>query len=95
MKYLIVDGMLSGTGIRDATEGGYLSPEDLGVSSDLSQKISRWLACYEEAHFDQFEDQTLVGNLDLEGLEIRRLLEVELPESKIHYFSNAKMKRLA
>jgi len=91
MQYLIVDGMLSGTGIRDAVEGGYIEHDDLGLSSSLSARISSWLACYEESHYEQFQDSKQVGYLDAEGLKICSLLQSELPDSKISYFSNARM----
>ena len=37
MKYLVIDAALSGTGIRDKYEGGYIDPDDLGLS--LATKI--------------------------------------------------------
>jgi len=49
-KSYIVDGMLSGTGIRDAVEGGYVQ---LRISPALSNKLAAWLLKYEEAHFHQ------------------------------------------
>ena len=39
---LIVDGMLSGTGIRDGDEGGYLEPSKIDLSENLCKKISAW-----------------------------------------------------
>ncbi len=94
MKYLTVDGMLSGTGIRDSIEGEYLKPEELGLSSELINKISDWLSCYEIAHYEQYEDGYQVTKLDEEGLEICSMLKVELPDSKIEYYSNADMKTI-
>lgn len=37
-RYLAVDGSLSGTGVRDAVEGGYLTPSVIGVSDGLAMK---------------------------------------------------------
>ncbi len=54
MKYLTVDGMLSGTGIRDSVDGGYLSPKALGLSMHLTEKLARWLERYEHAHLMRF-----------------------------------------
>lgn len=39
MKYLVVDGELSGTGIRDAVEGDYIELDDLGLRDDLAHRI--------------------------------------------------------
>ncbi len=83
--------MLSGTGVRDAVEGGYVEHEELGLSPEISDKISQWLAKYENCHYQQFHDAKQVVDLDAEGLEICRLLRTEIPDSKIDYFSNAKM----
>lgn len=86
--------MLSGTGIRDSLEGGYLKPEELGLSPELIHKISDWLSCYENAHYKQYEDRNQVAELDAEGIDICVMLKRELPDSKIEYYSNSDMKRL-
>ena len=83
--------MLSGTGVRDAVEGGYVEHQELGLSPAISDRLSRWLAEYENCHYRQFQDAKQVADLDAEGVEICRLLRIELPDSKIDYFSNAKM----
>lgn len=94
MKYLTVDGMFSGTGIRDSVEGGYLKLKDLGLSITLQEKISNWLSRYENAHYDQYSDRKLVAELDAEGIEICKLLKNELLDSKIEYYSDAETKKL-
>jgi hypothetical protein len=94
MRYLAVDGMLSGTGIRDSVEGGYVDPAELGVSEDLRRRIGLWLIRYADAHYAQFEDSQVVAELDTEGVAICRQLRDELPQSKITYFSNAEMRDL-
>ncbi len=40
-RNLIVDGMLLGTGIRDAVAGGYLDPSEIGISNDLANRLKR------------------------------------------------------
>jgi hypothetical protein len=91
---LIVDGMLSGTGIRDASAGGYLDPEEIGISTTLTDRLSNWLVRYEDAHFHQFENRDLNAALDEEGLEIARSLAVELSPTNVRYYSNAKLVEL-
>jgi hypothetical protein len=54
MRYLVIDATLSGTGIRDKHEGGYLAPEDLGLSSDTIQSLNTWLSKYENEHYGYF-----------------------------------------
>jgi hypothetical protein len=93
-NHLIVDGMLSGTGIRNGDQGGYLSPEELGVSPELESRISDWVQRYEAAHFLQFQDRSENRALDVEGLEIARALKAELPNCKVTYFSNAELKEI-
>lgn len=92
--HLIVDGMLSGTGIRDGDNGGYIEPSEIGVSSGLSVRISEWLERYENAHFFQFENVTEKEFLDKQGLEIARSLMTEVPKFKVTYFSNADLKNI-
>lgn len=91
VQYLVIDGMLSGTGIRDGVEGGYLEPDQLGLPSDLCAAISEWVDRYSEAHFVQYEDAAEVQELDRMGIDLSRLIRAELPEAKVGYFSSAKM----
>jgi hypothetical protein len=91
---LIVDGMLSGTGIRDANEGGYVEPNDIGISVSLCAEITDWLERYENAHFHQYEDAAVNQQLDKEGIEIARKLRVEMPRAKIGYYSSAELQEL-
>ena len=91
MRYLTVDGVLSGTGVRDAVAGGYIEPGELGLSPQLRAKIKAWLARYEDAHYRQFQDAKEVANLDAKGIEICREMRGEIPDSKIDYFSSARM----
>jgi hypothetical protein len=91
---LIVDGMLSGTGIRDAVAGGYLEPEEIGVSKSLRSQIDLWLERYEDAHFHQYENHLVNEALDSEGLEIARKLSAELPSANVRYYSNAKLQEI-
>ena len=93
-SHLIVDGMLSGTGIRDGEIGGYIDAAELGVSPTLSAQISEWLGCYESAHFFQFEDKEENQKLDAQGMEIARLLRSELPNLRVTYFSNAELREM-
>jgi hypothetical protein len=94
MYYLVVDGQMSGTGIRDAVTGGALDPIDLGLSADLQVKIAYWVALYEAAHCADYQDSATVEELDKVGLEIALQVKSELPGSKIQYQSDAKMTRV-
>jgi hypothetical protein len=94
MRYLMIDGMLSGTGVRDAVDGGYVELAELGLSPNFLDIFAIWLARYETAHYKQFDDPREVEALDSIGLELCDLLAQELPESKIEYFSAARMKEM-
>lgn len=91
---LLVDGMLSGTGVRDAANGGYLEPSEIGLSETLQSRIVTWLACYEDAHFHQFGDPATNEALDKEGVEIVKKIRAELPSATVGYFSNADMREI-
>ena len=89
MSYLTVDGMLSGTGIRDSVAGGYLEPSQLNLSQSLVRQIERWLTQYEEAHYAGFSDRADAEKLDAEGIGIAQQIQRELPQSKVEYYSHA------
>lgn len=91
MKYLVVDASLSGTGIRDKYEGGYLVLEDLGLSSVTINRLIEWLLKYEVEHYNGFTNASIIDQLDREGKEIAAMIKNELPEVKIEYFSDARM----
>ena len=94
MRYLTVDGTLSGTGVRDAVEGGFVFPEKLGLSALLIDDIKAWVSRYANAHYFQFKDSNEVDALDKEGIELCIRMRCELPGSKIDYFSDAKVQKL-
>lgn len=93
MTEFLVDGMLSGTGIRDALNGGYVSPRAIGLSARLSGAIAAWQRKYEEAHFDGFPVD-VVATLDKEGLVLASYAQAEL-NINIGYFSSGRMERLS
>jgi hypothetical protein len=94
-RSLIVDGMLSGTGIRDAKAGGYVNPNELGLSPNLAKRIAAWLLEYENAHYYQFFDKAENQQLDQEGIAIAKHIQEELPDAQVEYFSNAEMRKIA
>jgi hypothetical protein len=95
MRYLIVDGYLNGTGIRnkypDPGEFSYIEPEEIGLSPELSAKIRDWLSRYWDEFFRGYENSKMVEELDNEGLAIANLVQTELDDAKVEYFSDAKM----
>jgi hypothetical protein len=95
MRYLTVDGMLSGTGIRNTISGGYVDPHDVGLSTSLVGRIEKWLVEYEAAHHHQFMDKAENERLDQVGAAITRQILEELPRMKVEYFSNAEMRKIA
>jgi hypothetical protein len=94
-RSLIVDGMLSGTGVRDAKAGGYVDPNALGLSPILVKRITTWLLEYENAHYYQFVDKAENQRLDQEGIAITKQIREELPAAQVGYFSNAEMRKIA
>lgn len=88
----MVDGMVSGTGVRDAVEGGYLTLTTLPLSPLLPADIEKWQGRYREAHHTSFIDKKAVTLLDADGLEFAARLAFELPGTKVGYFSDARAK---
>lgn len=91
---LIVDGMIAGTGIRDAVEGGYLEAAKVGISAELAKTLSEWHAEYAAASRESFSDPDAVAELDQKGLAIRSQIADELPDQIVGYYSDAICKRL-
>ncbi len=89
--HLVVDGMLSGTGVRDAVEGGWLTAPALGIFDSLGDEISAWQQRYDLAHFRTYPDSNEVDRLDADGLVLRKKLADELSQAKVQYFSSTKM----
>ena len=88
MMYLVVDGMLSGTGIRDGANGGYLDPSD-SLSLELLRRLANWLAEYEKEHYRGYKNESLTQRLDQEGKEIAIAIRQEISDVKIAYWSDA------
>lgn len=91
MKYIVIDAGLDGTGIRDKYEGGFIAPQDLGISSDVIQRLNEWLSKYENEHYKGFANDRIINELDQEGKEIALLVKEELSDVKIEYFSDARL----
>ena len=90
----LIDGMLSGTGVRDAVNGGYVDPRLIGLSEALAGDIADWQQKYEQAHFAGFPHES-IAMLDEEGTALADRAASELSNVSFGYFSNGAMKRLA
>jgi hypothetical protein len=88
-RYLVIDGMLNGTGLRDYYEGGYIDPLELNLSQELITLLRSWLLKYWDAFYMNYPDSDLVENLDAEGVKIAQLVQKEL-NGKVWYYSDAK-----
>lgn len=91
-RYLVVDGFVNGTGIRNYYEGGYVEPSNLMLSQETLQRLEAWLAGYKKEHYREFSDEEKVKELDEEGKRIALLIREELKDSKIRYYSAATLK---
>ena len=89
----LIDGMMSGTGVRDAINGGYVDPETLGFSRALIHELDKWLQRSKAAHFAG-HPMNEVATLDREGAALAHKARAELSEYNFGYFSDGLMKRL-
>lgn len=89
MRYLTVDGMLSGTGVRDAVDGGFVELADLDISTPLATDLTAWVRRFESAHYRQFSDAIEVADLESMGMALARRLKSELADAKVRYCSCA------
>ena len=94
MKYLIIDGMAFGTGVRNGVEGGFIDIEEFDISETLSKKLKQWLLEYEDEHYNGYADPININKLDNKGIEIAKLFRSELKDCKVEYYSNGKTKMI-
>ncbi len=92
-RYLIVDGMFHGTGLRDGAEGGFIDQSVLDLPNEFLLRLNSWLGRYESEHLNGFTNLEAVRGLDETGFKIASTLAKLLPESKITYCSAATMKK--
>ena len=64
MKYIIIDALLNGTGIRDKYKGGYIDPRSLGLSGVTIVRLNNWLSEYWEEHYNGYIDGAIIDALD-------------------------------
>ncbi|TYC64556.1 hypothetical protein FMN63_18925 [Stappia sp. BW2] len=94
MRYLTVDGMSSGTGVRDTLDGGFVDLDKIGVSAGLKRDVRVWLLEYEADFFAGFRNLKTLAALDEKGLQIAQRLSKEIPGSKIEYYSDGKSEKI-
>ena len=86
--------MLSGTGIRDGVNGGYIPLDELEISAILSSQISKWLSNYEMAHYSQYSNMNENTLLDEEEIKIAKEIKTVLKDVEVIYFSNYLMREI-
>jgi hypothetical protein len=95
MRYLVIDGMLNGTGIRDLVDNEYIRPEELELDIALIERIKKWLEKYALAYYENFINNDRIEILDAEGLGITIAIKNALPNCKIdYYYSVARAERI-
>jgi hypothetical protein len=92
---LLVDGMLSGTGVRDAINGGYLEPRELKLSADLSAALAAWVSEYRLLHMEGYVDAATIEHLDQAGRALATRLAAERRDHLVGYYSDALLQRIA
>jgi hypothetical protein len=93
-RYLIIDGMLHGTGIRDAVAGEYIPLDELNLDDSLQNRIENWLSQYETEHYNGYIHEDTMKYLDKEGICIAIAIQKVFPDYKIEYYSDALLARL-
>ena len=93
MTHYIIDGELSGTGVRDAVESGYVGLAEIGLSDALAADIADWAKRFEDMHFRGFPPDEL-AILDQEGAALTARAKTEVPGKRFAYYSHSQMKPL-
>jgi hypothetical protein len=94
VRNIIIDGMLSGTGIRDADGGGFLNLTELGLDVSTTQEIQQWVEKYANANYSNYSNKTECAQLDLEGVTLAKKIQKHFGGVKVkYYYSAANMER--
>jgi hypothetical protein len=98
MRYILVWADYMSTGLREEA-GGAITSSDLGLDSDLSSRLEKWVERYEAiTPLDEAERAARADEiqaLDKEGVEIARCIRDALaPSAKVSYFSEGLLERL-
>lgn len=104
-KSVIVDGQMSGTGLRRILDDGhmmeYVRHSELSLSNDLSNLLSQWVEEYEEvysymARYSVYSNMyvSLVDTLDKKGIEIAKKVQAQSPLLRVFYYSSGHTKYL-
>jgi hypothetical protein len=98
MRYLVLDGYISGTGIRDAISDEYLELKSLPLPKELIDAISSWKNEYYKevvSGKSSTEKEKSFQKLDGLGVELSKALKVVSNEIKVdYYYSDFKSKRV-
>lgn len=91
-RVLIVDGEMSGTGVRDCASGRYIDLMELNIPNVLVKRIKSWINAYWEEQYINFPDIAKINWLDQDGIDISRMLRNVLQDVDVKYFSSAETK---
>lgn len=94
MKYLTIDEMMSGTGVRDSVEGGYLSLDTLSLSDDLIHDPREWLDEYRKQHISGYSDVFIINDFDSIEISLAVELKKQVIDAEVDYYSDEKQKRI-
>jgi hypothetical protein len=88
MRYVRLDGFVSGTGLRDCNSGGWLNPYTVGLSDQLAAEIEAWAYDYHElqAHHDDDVCDSRFKVLDEKGIALSYRIRLEHAELKVDYY---------
>lgn len=92
---IYLDGILSGTGIRDIVHGGYIELSKLPLKKSTQDTITKWLSEYEDQHYEGFENTFECDLLDKRGLLLALAISEELEGYSVRYFSSYLLKELS
>lgn len=93
-RALLVDGMLSGTGIRDPLNGGFIDLAELELSPSFVEALDAWVADCAKAHF-QGHKPDVISALDQRGMALAIRLAEERAGDDVGYYSDGLLKRLS
>ncbi len=97
MKYIVLDGYISGTGTRDTMQQLYIPISELNLGEELTSAIKSWKSKYYNATVNKEGETSYQDfcNLDKQGIELSKIiLELKMDYKIDYYFSDYLSKRV-
>lgn len=87
IEYIILDGYLIGTGVRNKMTSEFIKIDKLNLSNRLKLEIQSWCSQYHLSTIENLgHNENIFYQLDLKGIELSKSIIKENKSYKIDYY---------